>query len=427
MGITNQDVLHLAKEYETPFYLYDGNFLFEHYHNLREKLETNVDIFLSLKANNNANIAMLFKTWGSGIEVASMAELYLAERVGFKPENIIFSGPGKKKEELRYAIEKSIYSIIVESILELKYIQEISLEMNSTINVGVRINPENDLANSTIKMAGVARQFGIDESQLDSFFKILDSCPNINFMGIHVYTGTQIFEEKNIIESFKNTVRIARDIFFRFGKKSNMINLGGGFGVPYYSHELPLDIEQVISELNYLVIAEKEIFKDTRFIIESGRYLLAQSGMYVMKVLYSKISKTEKFYITDGGMHHHAASTFRGRTMRNNFELRTISNKDGADEKSLEKVNIVGPLCTPEDCIGKNVYTEKLEPGDLVGVLNSGAYGLSYSPIHFLGHPIPYEILKFNDKFIQIRGRGNKEDILFRQDINKDMINIREL
>lgn len=417
MNINQKEILELADLYETPFYLYDGNYLFRHYHNIRNQLYPEIEIFLSLKANNNTSIAKLFETWGAGVEVASKGELYLALKAGFKPENIIFSGPGKKIEEIKYAVKNKIYSIIVESVLELELVQALSKEENSVTNIAVRVNPDKDLSNSTIKMSGVARQFGIDESQLSCFFKKLETCPNVNYLGIHVYTGTQNLDASKIIESFKYIFNVARKIYYNHGRLNKMMNLGGGFGVPYFNHEKPLDMQFVINKLNHLVgNAEKSIFGQTRFIIESGRYLLAQAGIYITKILYSKVSKGEKFYIVDGGLHHHAASTFRGRMVRSNFEIRSISRNETADT-IVENANIVGPLCTPEDCLAKSIHLASLAPGDLICLLNSGAYGLTYSPVHFLGHPTPSEILKLKDSYIQIRERGQVEDILLRQKI----------
>lgn len=411
MDIAKEDLIRLAEEYETPFYYYDGNDMHDRYHAVRQILDNRVDIFLSLKANPNVALAKLFQSWGSGVEVASIGELSLALAAGYSPEQIIFSGPGKRITELKAAIEANIYSIIAESLQELEHIQSLSREKGKITKVAVRINPDNDLSPSSIKMAGIARQFGIDESQLDSFFNTLKACPNVCFSGIHVYLGTQNLKDDRILDGFKYTIKIADQLYEKYGVECNIINFGGGFGIPYFPHEQPLDMKSLIHELNQLISSlEHKIYSKTRFIIESGRYLLAQSGAYVVKILYSKISKGERFYIVDGGMHHNAGATFRGRFIRNNYEIKAVPMKKNTLNPPMEKANVVGPLCTPEDCLGKSVVLEHLEPGDLIYVLDSGAYGLTYSPHSFLSHQMPLELLKWHDQYFVIRRR--EEDMV---------------
>ncbi|MNI56954.1 L-glutamyl-[BtrI acyl-carrier protein] decarboxylase [compost metagenome] len=207
----------------------------------------------------------------------------------------------------------------------------------------------------------------------------------------------------------------------KHGLECEFIDLGGGFGVPYFSHEKELDIEHVCRETNRLVEEYLRDSPETRFMIESGRFLLAESGVYVARVLYVKESKGEKFLILDGGMHHHVSSTFRGRTMRNNFPVRLVRSDGTPAQGNPERVHLVGPLCTPEDCLAKDIELPEANTGDYIVLLKSGAYGLSYSPMQFLGHPSPLEALVTNGTPSVIRERGDVTDLLHHQYVPKDI------
>ncbi|WP_144502488.1 type III PLP-dependent enzyme [Bacillus thuringiensis] len=416
MNIKNEIIKKMVKKHGSPLYVYSGIELYNTYMNFKALVNDQIDIFLSLKANNNVSIAKLFRIWGSGIEVASLGELNLALKAGFSKKDIIFSGPGKNRIALEAAIDNRIYCIIVESLEELNTIGDIARKKHIKVNIGIRINPNTDLTKTGIKMGGVPRQFGIDESQIPLAIETLKKNKLLNFLGIHIYSGTQIFDENQILASFKYTIEIAKELFFKHNLLCEMIDLGGGFGVPYFSRQQPINIKYIIENLNITIEALDSVFKNTRFIIESGRYLLAKSGLYVTSALYSKISKGEKFVVTDGGMNHHASSTFRGRFIRDNFPVYIIKKQPERDFRK-EKVNIVGPLCTPEDCLFKNIELPTIEVDDLICIENSGAYGLSFSPMNFLGHETPAEILITSKQEYLIRNRGNISDLLLNQNI----------
>ncbi|WP_256703849.1 diaminopimelate decarboxylase [Paenibacillus sp. FSL H8-0259] len=421
MRVEDCKIAKWAQELGTPLYLYDEEVLHDRYHQLRMSLHPSVDIGLSLKANNNISLAARLRRWGSCVEVASMGELHLARLAGFPPERIIFSGPGKTAEELENALEYGIYCINAESFDEVDRIAALAAERKFTAGIGIRINPNMSIVNTAIRMGGLPRQFGIDESSLTAMVKKLKCMPNISFKGIHIYSGTQILDSNQIIKAFNYTINLAKELQIEHGLNFEFIDLGGGFGVPYFSHEKELDIEHVCRETNKLVAEYLQHSPKTRFMIETGRFLLAESGAYVARVLYVKESKGEKFLILDGGMHHHVSSTFRGRTMRNNFPVRLVRSNGTPAQGNLERVNLVGPLCTPEDCLAKDIELPEANAGDYIMLLKSGAYGLSYSPLQFLGHPTPLEALVANGKLSVIRERGDVSDLLRHQYLPKDI------
>ncbi|MBT2282943.1 type III PLP-dependent enzyme [Paenibacillus polymyxa] len=411
MKISNHHMQLLADEYSTPLFLYDGDFLKEHILNIQKLLHPAVEIFFSLKSNGSLGIASLINSFGCGIEVASQGELFLAIQAGYDSQDIVFSGPGKKPCELEYAIKQNIYCIITESLEELLIISNLAEEHNVIVPIGLRINPDSDLAKTSIKMAGVPRQFGVDENQIPLFLEEIKKTPNISFRGIHVYTGTQILDYEQIISTFSYTLKLAKYIKVNFGIECEMVDLGGGLGVPYFSHENELNLSALSSELRNLIDDYLLFSPKTRFILESGRYILAESGTYITKVLYKKHSKGEIFLVVDGGLNHHAAATFRGRTLRNTFPMILIK-KDDLDPITTEKVSVVGPLCTPEDCLAKGIILPIAQPGDYLCIQKSGAYTLTYSPMRFLGHATPLELLVFNGETYIIREPGKMEDIL---------------
>jgi diaminopimelate decarboxylase/L-glutamyl-[BtrI acyl-carrier protein] decarboxylase len=392
---------------------------------MKKQLLSNVDIFLSLKANPSIGLANLYNKIGACVEVASIGELKSAMVAGFSEDNIIFSGPGKRFDELNFAIDKGIYCIIIESFEEIMQIATIAETKNKIVDLGIRINPSlKNMNNSTIKMGGVSSQFGIEEEDIGKCIRYIKSNSYLRFKGIHVYTGTQILDYKKIIESVKYTLNLSIKIEKEYAINVEMIDFGGGFGVKYFEHEKYLDFQQFSKEFNELLISHRLKKPKTRYIIESGRYLLAESGYYLAKVNYIKESKGKTYIVVDGGLNHHQSSTFRGRLMRNNFPIK-ILNKTEKNTPS-RKVSIVGPLCTPEDCLASDVLLPHIEVGDYICIENSGAYGLTYSPFLFLSHATPPEVLNIGTKDFVIRERINPEYFLENQSIipSKEIENV---
>lgn len=398
MDKKDEALLERFGEHPTPFYYYDGDALHAHVSSLLSRLHPAVRVHYALKANGNVALAGLLRSLGCGVEIASAGEMFVAMEAGYAAEDVLYAGPGKTVAELNEAIAYGIGCIHVESVRELRLLEDIAAQAGQFVRAAVRINPDNDLSGATIKMGGVPRPFGVDEGQLDQFFKVLEDCPHVNFLGIQVYTGTQMLKSDQILASFANTLQLAERVQAQYGVAMHTVNLGGGFGVPYFAHEQPLDMDHVIDGLNALAEQTQTRMPGVKLIIESGRYLVAQSGMYVCRALYTKESKGEKFVVADGGMNHYVAATFRGRRIRDNYPVRIMRRQAGeskepkereveatlwmgqrdasaqtavAVEQSLEEVpnriggplqetsmeletvSIVGPLCTPEDCIVK--------------------------------------------------------------------------
>ncbi|MFT9369908.1 type III PLP-dependent enzyme [Paenibacillus polymyxa] len=415
MDQKDEVLLERFGEHPTPFYYYDGDALHAHVSSLLARLHPAVRVHYALKANGNVALAGLLRSLGCGVEIASAGEMFVAMEAGYAAEDVLYAGPGKTIAELREAITCGIGCIHVESVRELRLLEDIAAQTGVFVRAAVRINPDNDLSGATIKMGGVPRPFGVDEGQLDHFFKVLEDCPHVYFQGIQVYTGTQMLKADQILASFANTLQLAERVQAQYGVAMHTVNLGGGFGVPYFAHEQPLDMDHVIDGLNALAEQIRSRMPGVRLIIESGRYLVAQSGMYVCRALYTKESKGEKFVVADGGMNHYVAATFRGRRLRDNYPVRIMRRQSAEVSTELETVSIVGPLCTPEDCIVKKAELPPIQEGDYIAFPNAGAYGLSYSPLYFLGHATPAELLDYRGKVHIIREHGDRTDLLHHQ------------
>ena len=401
---------NLAEQFGTPLYIFDGDNIAENYNSMIGQLPGNAEIFYSVKANPSLGICQLLNICGSGIEVASSGELHLALKAGFQPHKIIFSGPGKTENELEHAIETGISAIIAESVNELEKLEQLAAERDCIVNTGIRLNPSYELPNAKIKMSGSGKQFGIDEDDLDEVMSFFAKSKHLKLMCIHIYIGTQIFEYEMVIAHVRQMLEISKRIVREYGIDLRMIDFGGGFGVPYFGEGTLFDFESFGKGMKAVCQEYSDICNGRRLIFESGRYMLARSGYFLTRVLYRKSSKGTNFLVTDGGMNNHVLSTFRGRQMRNNFPLYFLG-KTG--EK--ETVTIAGPLCTPDDVLGRNVETVSAGPGDILCIPNSGAYGLSYSPVHFLGHPGPAEVLRYRDDDYLLRQRGKSDEILTGQ------------
>lgn len=397
----------IAEVHGTPLYVFDGECIISSYKRLKNALPRDFEILYSMKSNPLLGICELFRKLGSGIEVASSGEVYTALEAGFMPDKIIFTSPGKTPEELEYAIEMGIYSINIESVEEAKLIDAIAGRKCRNVNISLRVNPDFDFTGSSIKMAGVPTQFGITQVQLDDAFNVIKKLPNVSVIGIHVYMGTQISNAQNILENMDKTIKLALDLAEINDFRLEFLDLGGGFGVPYFKGENALEMQTLQEGLGDIWSRYEHRLAGTRVAVESGRFLMAEAGVYLVKALYTKECKGNKYIICDGGSNQHASSAFLGRHIRNNFPMHVL-NKRGADKE----VNITGPLCTPTDVIGQRVQTPEIVPGDILAIEKSGAYGLTQSPALFLSHPLPMEVIHYKGSTHILRERGKKEDFL---------------
>lgn len=381
----------LADEFGTPFYLYDADVVASRIRLVREALNDSVKVYYAVKANPNLELLGAIRDVADGLDISSGGELQQAATADYDMEHVSFAGPAKTRAELRASIEHGVGKISIESTRELACVIDLSAETGKRANIVLRINPAFLNRAFGIKMGGRPVQFGIDEETLPEVLKtVSENRELLDFRGIHVYSGSQCFDGQAIVESVSDTLRIAAEVERNSPLRCRTVNLGGGFGVSHSKQSEELALQPIADDL-VTAFREFQAGRDAEIIFELGRYLVADAGIYVARVISTKDSRGKKFYMLDGGLHHHlaAAGTF-GTALRSNFVLRNVS-RPGAP---AVKCNLAGPSCNPTDLLGVDVEIPSPEVGDLIGVLKSGAYGLTASPILFLGRPLPAELIR---------------------------------
>lgn len=388
--IGNLPLTRLAQRIgSTPFYAYDRKLISARIQFLRQHLPAGIHLHYAMKANPMPAVAQHLAGLVDGMDVASIGEMKVALDAGMTPENISFAGPGKGRQELICAIAAGIV-INVESEYELETIAQLAEETGFQPKVAVRVNPDFELKSSGMKMGGGSKQFGIDAECVPAVLQRIAQL-RFDFEGLHIFSGSQNLRVEALQEAHEKTLQLGLQLASTSPVPVRAINIGGGFGVPYFPGENPLDLNAVGTNLQRLLAEIPSQFSATRFVIELGRYIVAEAGIYVCRVLEKKISRGQTFLVTNGGLHHHlAASGNFGQVIRKNYPV-AIGNKMKIDETEI--VSVVGPLCTPLDLLADRMELSRAEPGDLVVVFQSGAYGLTASPTAFLSHPAPLEVL----------------------------------
>ena len=405
-------VREIAAEFGTPLFVYDASVLDRKWTELRETLPPEFSICYSVKANPNRTILRRFLDKGAGLEVASAGELQQALAAGCPADRILFAGPGKTEAELEAALRAGVGEIHVESSVEARRLTQIARRMGVRARAGLRVNPGAEVQGGAMRMGGKPAPFGVDEESLDEVIDSLLADPAVEFRGLHIFSGTQILDATVLVNQYRRGIEIARRLSARLGRPLATLDFGGGLGVPYFSTESPLDTHKLRELLQGLMV---EIEGDrslagTRFLVEPGRFLVAEAGVYIARINDIKVSRGKTFYILDGGMNHHlAASGNLGQVIKRNFPLAVV-NRLG--EAPVQNVDVVGPLCTPLDTLARDAALARAEVGDLVGIFQSGAYGFSASPLGFLSHPTPAEVLAVDGASTLIRPRLRWEDVL---------------
>lgn len=373
----------------TPFYAYDRKKITERVELLRQNLPQEVLLHYAIKANPMPAVVQHLASLVDGMDVASAGEMRVALDTILTSEKISFAGPGKKVHELRSAIAAGVV-LNIESPQEMELIAQQGVDLGMAPKVAIRINPDFELKSSGVKMSGGSKPFGIDAECVPDVLKRLDLL-DLNFVGFHIFSGSQNLNAAAIQESHEKIVMLAIQLAKYAPSSVKLLNIGGGFGVPYFPGDQPLDIAAIGVNLQRLIKRIKQQLPETTVALELGRYLVAEAGIYVCRILERKASRGQIFLVTDGGLHHHlAASGNLGQVIRKNYPV-VIGNK--VQGTAREIVSIVGPLCTPLDVLADQMTMARASVNDLVVVLQSGAYGLTASPTAFLDHPPPIEVL----------------------------------
>jgi diaminopimelate decarboxylase len=403
-------VSRIAACYGTPLFVYDCAVIERKIAALRNALPASFSISYSVKANPNPAILRIFLQGGCGLEIASAGEFRISRSAGCPPAAVIFAGPGKTEAELEYVISQGIGEIHVESELEIERISAISNKFGVRTKIAVRVNPGEEGQGGAMLMGGKSAPFGIDEEDLPEITKRIANHPNLDFSGIHLFVGTQILDQQLLLKQYEKGLQTFRSAVAIAGRALRTLDFGGGLGIPYFAGESEIDLAQLREGLRKLIsgIGDEACFAQVKFMLEPGRFLIGEAGLYVARINDIKVSRGKQYLILDGGMNHHlAASGNLGQIVRRNFPM-AILNK--IDLFASDTVDVVGPLCTPLDTLGRSVQLPSAQVGDLIGIFQSGAYARTASPLGFLSHPNPPEVMVEDGEHHLIRKRVAAED-----------------
>lgn len=374
----------------TPFFAYDRELVRQRVSMLRSLLPERLSLGYAVKANPMPAVVHLLASLVDTLDVASSHEMRVALDTGIDPGRVSFAGPGKTDAELQQAVASGVI-IEIESAGEGRRAVRAGEATGVVPRIAVRVNPDFAVRGSGMRLGGGPQQFGVDAELVPALMGELDVA-GVELLGFHVFAGSQNLSADLLIQAETRTVDLVLGLAEAAPQQVRYVNLGGGFGVPYFPQDSPLDISAVAAHLGELVSTRLEpAFPDASLVVELGRYLVAEAGVYVTRVVDRKESRGSAYLVVDGGMHHQlAASGNLGQVIRRNYPI-AVGHAVSAEPE--ETVTVVGCLCTPLDLLGDKVDLPRADVGDLVVLFHAGAYGLTASPTAFLGHPAPVEIL----------------------------------
>lgn len=378
----------IAQAGGSPAFVYDFGVIAARVQQFREAFGPEIALHYAIKANPMPALIAAIAPLVDGLDVASAGELTKA-REAMDAGQISFAGPGKRDAELELAIREGV-TINLESDGEATRAFAIGHRIGFTPRLAVRVNPDFELRGSGMRMGGRASSFGVDAGEAAALVRrILNE--GAEWRGFHIFAGSQALDSDAIIETQAQTLALAGRLADEAGASPSFVNLGGGFGIPYFTNDLPIDIESIGEALAHVLLKRPDSLRDSKFAIELGRWLVGEGGVYLTRVIDRKQSQGETFIVVDGGLHHQlAASGNFGTVVRRNYPI-AVANRMG--DAAEETVNVVGCLCTPLDRLGDKVGLPRAEVGDVIVVFLAGAYGRTASPETFLGHPAPHELL----------------------------------
>ncbi|RZA32185.1 MAG: pyridoxal-dependent decarboxylase, exosortase A system-associated [Lysobacteraceae bacterium] len=373
----------------TPFFAYDRALCTARVRELRAQLPEAVRLHYSVKANPMPALVQHLAGLVDGLDVASSNELRTALDAGMDPARISFAGPAKTEAELSQGIAAGV-CINLESERELACVARLGHALGIAPRVALRINPDFELKSSGMKMGGGAKPFGIDAELAPALLRQVAAL-GLDFQGFHIFSGSQSLRPEAIIEAQAKSIELALRLAGESPLEVRQLNIGSGFGIPYFPGEARLDIAPIGEQLASWLPRLRSSLPQAKLALELGRYLVGECGIYVARVLDRKVSRGEVFLVTDGGMHHHlAASGNLGQVIRKNYPV-AVGNRMTPAETG--PASVTGPLCTPLDILADRLDLAHAQEGDLIVVFQSGAYGPSASPANFLGHPAALEVL----------------------------------
>lgn len=378
-----------ARVGHSPFFAYDRSLLRARVTQLRSALPAKLKLHYAMKANPMPAVVAFMAGLVDGIDVASAGELKVALDAGADPAEVSFAGPGKRDPELRQAVASGVL-VNVESPRELAALVAAQQELGVRARVAVRVNPDFELKGSGMKMGGGPKQFGVDVEQVPDLLARIGR-EGLAFEGFHLFAGSQNLRAASICEAQQKSYDLALRLATAAPSPVKFLNLGGGFGIPYFPGEQRLDLAPIGANLAEISERAARDMPGADLVIELGRFLVGEAGVYITRVVDRKVSRGQVYLVTDGGLNHHlSASGNFGQVIRKNYPV-AIANRAGSERTEI--ASVVGPLCTPLDLLADRMELPVAEVGDWVAVFQSGAYGATASPQAFLSQPVCAEVL----------------------------------
>ena len=388
----NEVLRTVAREFGTPCYVYFLDQVRARVAAVRAAFGNRFHLSYAMKSNPNPGLLRRLRGVVDSVDVSSGGEVLRALACGWEPRTLGFTGPGKTAAELRTAVERGIGEVIVESVDEAEVLNRIAGQARRRQRVLIRIAARTVPRGFGVNMSGKPTQFGIDEEELDPAVRAIQRLAHVELCGFHSYSGTQCLKAEAIVENYAIFIELFQRVCRTHGVEPQRLIFGAGIGVPYYESDTAVELAAIAAPTNAAVDAFKSDarFARTELVLESGRYLVGEAGVFVTGVTRLKQSRGTTLAICDGGMNHHlAAAGHLGTVVQRNYQMFKVSAEQGAEAE----YNVVGPLCTTIDTLGRQVKLRGLAAGDVIGIKCSGAYGLTASPIHFISHAPPKEII----------------------------------
>lgn len=378
----------VAEAGDTPLFVYDLAMVDARIARFRAAFP-GIHLHYAMKANPYPPLLRHIGNKVDGVDLASGGELAIARSVGIDPATTSFAGPGKRDADLEAAIGAGV-TLNLESEGEADRALAIAGRLGQRPRLAVRVNPDFEIKGSGMRMGGGAKPFGIDAARVPALVRRILAA-DADWRGFHIFAGSQALSAEALIEAQRATLALAAELADAVGAAPPLVNLGGGFGIPYFHGETALDIEAIGGELISFVSNRPQILEKTKFATELGRWLVGECGIYLTRIVDRKESHGKTFLVVDGGMHHQlAASGNFGQVVRRNYPVAIASRFGAAPE---EEASIVGCLCTPLDRLADDVDLPAARPGDLAAVFLAGAYGLTASPQAFLAQQAAREMI----------------------------------
>jgi diaminopimelate decarboxylase len=399
----------LAQQFGTPLFAYDAEIARRQLAAVRAAFGTRVEVLYALKANPCVRVARALRLAGAGAELASGGEVLLARAAGFDGAAMQFAGPGKSAADLAVALEAGVGTLNVESAAEYAAVRALAQEQRVRPGVALRVNLSQQATGARVRMTGGSKKFGIDESAVLPLAQAIVRDDVCELRGLHVYGGSQNFDAASWVASARALTAVAQRVEQGIARPLAQLNFGGGFGIPTVDGDPSFDLVAAGRGAGDLVRGARE---DQGFSIELGRYLVAECGVYLTRVLDVKESGGKRFAIVDGGMHHFGAAAGLGAVIKRAYPVVACAQPDA---RATAPWSLGGPLCTPADELGADVALPQLHAGDLIAVLLAGAYGFTFSPTLFLSHPTPAEVVVEDGVAQLARARGSMADVLAAQ------------